>query len=209
MVTHSDLSPIPLFAALPDALLSRIASRAADIRANAGEWIVHDGDPAYFWVVLEGEIEAVKVAMGDIHQVTTFDSGEFFGEVPLMLGSPAFVGMRGLKPSRLARVDPIEFHAMITESPEAAAFLAQTLLRRVNFIRDAYEAAPVTQATIVGDRYDFACHDIRDFLARNQIAFEWLDPSDPGDAACIPQAAHASVAPQCSCATDVSSSLRV
>jgi thioredoxin reductase (NADPH) len=77
---------------------------------------------------------------------------------------------------------------MITECPDAAALLAQTLVRRVSFIRDSYAASPVTQATIVGDRYDFACHDIRDFLARNQIAFEWLDPSDPGDADCIPPA---------------------
>jgi len=52
--------------------------------------------------------------------------------------------------------------------------------------RDAYTAANVTQAAIVGGRYDLACHDVRDFLARNQIAYEWLDPSDPGDSEGLP-----------------------
>jgi thioredoxin reductase (NADPH) len=188
MITPAELIDVPVFAALSHAQLSRIAARAADIHANAGEWIVHEGDPAYFWALLSGEVEGVRTVAGQSVQATTFDPGEYFGEVPLMLTTPAFLGLRALKPSRLARVDPIEFHAMITESPEAAAILAQTLVRRVGVIRDAYAAAPVTQATIVGDRYDFACHDIRDFLARNQIVFEWLDPSDPGDVDCIPAA---------------------
>jgi thioredoxin reductase (NADPH) len=188
MITPAELIDVPVFAALSHAQLSRIAARAADIHANAGEWIVHEGDPAYFWALLSGEVEGVKTVAGQSVQATTFDPGEYFGEVPLMLTTPAFLGLRALRPSRLARVDPIDFHAMITESPEAAAILAQTLVRRVGFIRDAYAAAPVTQATIVGDRYDFACHDIRDFLARNQIVFEWLDPSDPGDVDCIPAA---------------------
>jgi thioredoxin reductase (NADPH) len=189
MIVPSELLAVPLFAALSHAQLSRIAARAADIHANADEWVIREGDLGYFWVLLDGEVEALRVIAGEARQVTTFDPGEYFGEVPLMLSTPAPVGVRALKPSRLARIEPNDFHAMISESPEAGAIVAQTLVRRVNFIREAYTAANVTQATIVGDRYDFACHDIRDFLARNQIAFEWLDPSDPGDAQCIPQAA--------------------
>jgi thioredoxin reductase (NADPH) len=189
MITPDELKKnVPLFALLSPAQRSRIAVRAADIHANEGEWIAHEGDPAYFWALLSGEVEAVKIVAGVSQQVTTFDPGEYFGEVPLMLTAPAFVGLRARQPSRLARIDPLDFHAMVTDCPDAAALLAQTLVRRVGFIRDAYAASAVTQATIVGDRYDFACHDIRDFLARNQIVFEWLDPSDPGDADCIPAA---------------------
>ena len=188
MITPAELQAIPVFAALSHAQLSRVAARAADIHANTGEWIVLEGDPPYFWALLEGEVEAVKMIAGEPRQVTTFDPNEYFGEVPLMLSTQAFAAVRALKPSRLARVEPIDFHAMISECADAGAIVAQTLVRRVNFIRDAYTTANVTQATIVGDRYDFACHDLRDFLARNQIGFEWLDPSDPGDAGCIPQA---------------------
>jgi thioredoxin reductase (NADPH) len=186
MITSRDLATVPFFEVLSPAQLARVASRAADIVANAGEWIVQDGDPAYFWALLSGELEAVKVVGGQRQQVTTFDPGEYFGEVPLMLSSPSFVSLRALKDSRLVRVDPNDFHAIVSESTAASALLAQTLSRRVNFIRDAYAAATVTQAKIVGDRYDFACHDIRDFLFRNQVAFEWLDPADADDATCIP-----------------------
>ena len=186
MITPADLADVPLFAAIPHALRARVAARSADVRANAGEWITYEGDPAYFWTLLEGEVERVKTVAGVEVQLTTFDPGEYFGEVPLMLGTESFAAMRALRPSRLMRTESADFHHLLTESAEAAALIAQTLSRRVTFISDAWTARNPTQATIVGDRLDMACHDVRDFLARNQIAFEWLDPSDPEDAEFIP-----------------------
>jgi thioredoxin reductase (NADPH) len=190
MITPAELADIPLFAALPHALRARLAARSADIRANVGEWISYEGDPAYFWTLLEGEVERVKTVAGEDVQMTTFDPGEYFGEVPLMLGTESFAAIRALRPSRLMRTDAADFHLLLTESAEAAAIMARSLSRRVTFISDAYAAANPTQATIVGDRLDFACHDIRDFLSRNQIAFEWLDPTDEADAEIIPAPAR-------------------
>jgi thioredoxin reductase (NADPH) len=171
---------------LPEALRARIASRSADISVEAGEWVVHEGSPAHFWVLLDGEVEAVKRYGGEMTPVSTFDPGEYFGEVPVMLGTNAYLGIRATRHSRLMRTDPADFHLMLTASSEVSAEIAQTLVRRVNLRRDAYTASNLTEAAIVGDRYDLACHDVRDFLARNQIAYEWLDPSDPGDAESMP-----------------------
>ena len=39
--------------------------------------------------------------------------------------------------------------------------------------------APVATVTIIGHRFDLACHDLRDFLARNRVLFRWHDPRDP------------------------------
>jgi thioredoxin reductase (NADPH) len=190
MITPDELAEVPLFAALPEALRARIASRSADIRANAGEWIVHDGDAAYFWTLLEGEVEVLSRYGGETQQITSFEPGEYFGEIPLMLGTSSFADVRAITAARLMRVDPADFHLMLTASEEAGTMLAASLVRRVNFRRDAYVAANVTEAAIVGDRYDFACHDLRDFLSRNQIAYEWLDPGNDGDAECMPAGAR-------------------
>jgi thioredoxin reductase (NADPH) len=190
MITPAELAGVPLFAAVPHALRARIAARSADIRANTGEWIAHEGDPPYFWTMLEGEVERVMTIAGEEVQATTFDPGEYFGEVPLMLSSASFAAIRALRPSRLMRTDPADFHLLLTESADAAALIAQSMSRRVAFISDAYASRNLTQATIVGDRLDFACHDVRDFLSRNQIAFEWFDPNDPADAAMLPASAR-------------------
>ena len=188
MITVADIADIPLYAAMPERLRARLAARAADIVVDPGEWIVHEGSAVHFWTVLDGQIEAVKRYGGDMAFVATFERGDYFGEVPLMLGTEAYVGIRAVTAARLMRTDPGDFHFMLTASPETSAEIAQTIARRVNLRRDAYLATNATQAAIVGDRYDLACHGLRDFLARNQIAYEWLDPSDPGDANCIPAA---------------------
>lgn len=190
MITPAELAGVPLFAAVSHALRARIAARSADIHANTGEWVSHEGDPPYFWTLLDGEVERVRVVAGQEVQVTTFDPGEYYGEVPLMLGAQSFAAIRALRPTRLMRTEPADFHLLLTESAEAATIIAQSLSRRVAFISEAYTAENPTQATIVGDRLDFACHDIRDFLSRNQIAFEWLDPNDPADAEVVPPAAR-------------------
>ncbi len=186
MISHDDICEIPLFKMLAPPLRDRLVARAADIQVPAGEWIVHDGDPPFFWALLSGEVESIKLIAGAEQRISSFDPGEYFGEVPLMLGTSALTSLRATRASRLMRVDPTDFHAMVGESTKAAATLAQTLVRRVNFIRHAYASADMMQATIVGGQYDFSCHDIREFLSRNQIAFEWLDPEDPVDAEAIP-----------------------
>ena len=186
MILPEEIDAIPLFAAMPEVVRARIASRSAEILAEPGEWIAREGDAPYFWTMLSGEVEIVKRYGGVEQQVTTFEAGDFFGEVPLMIGADSIANVRALQPSRLMRVDPPEFHVMMTASTEASEIIGESLIRRVNFRRDVYVAANVTEAAIVGDRYDLACHDLRDFLSRNQVLYEWLDPSAPGDANSMP-----------------------
>ncbi|HEX3467892.1 MAG TPA: FAD-dependent oxidoreductase [Candidatus Elarobacter sp.] len=188
MITVADIADIPLYAAMPERLRARLAARAADIVVDPGEWIVNEGSAAHFWTLLDGEVEAVKRYGGTTTWIATFERGDYFGEVPLMLGTEAYLGIRAVTAARLMRTDPADFHFMLTASPETSAEIAQTIARRVSLRSDAYISANATQAAIVGDRYDLACHDLRDFLSRNQIAYEWLDPSEPGDASCIPAA---------------------
>ena len=195
MITPAELADVPLFALVPHALRSRIASRSAEVRAKTGEWVSYEGDVAYFWTLLEGEVERVRVVGGKEVQVTTFDAGEYYGEVPLMLGTESFSTIRALQPSRLMRTDAADFHLLLTEAPDAAALIARTLSRRVGFISEYYTAENPTRATIVGDRLDLACHDVREFLSRNEVAFEWLDPSDPADADVIPPGARGADGP--------------
>lgn len=182
MIEPDELLAVPLFASASPTLRGRIAARSAEIVVAAGEWVTREGDAAYFWTLLSGEVERVRLLAGQEVQATTFDPGEFFGEFAVILGTEQFGAIRALQPSRLMRTDPADFNALIAASPEAAAIIAQTLTRRVTFFRDAYETFGARQITVVGSRHDAACHASRDFLSRNQITFDWLDLDDPLDA---------------------------
>ncbi len=185
MITQDELAGIDIFSSLTRGQQARIAGRSADIHVNSGEWVSYDGDPAYFWGVLDGEVEVLRRVAGEEHRVTTFESGESFGEIMLTLGTTSFGCVRALRKSRLARIDGGDFHTMLAESPEVAATIAATLSRRVTLIREAYTVAPTSRVTIVGTRDDLLCHDIRDFLARNHVPYEWFDPSDASDRECV------------------------
>ena len=131
MISPAEALAVPLLAAIAEPLRERIVARAADVRVSEGEWFLFEGDPAAFWIVIEGEVEVTSEASGRMEQMTTFDPGEFFGEVPLMLGAASFRSCRALRPSRLMRLDRADFHMMVAESKEASAIIAQTVVRRV------------------------------------------------------------------------------
>ena len=182
MIEAAELEEIPLFAGVEPALRARIASRSAEILAAPGEWVTREGDAAYLWIVLSGEVERVRLMSGRETQSTTFDPTEFFGEFSVILGTESFISIRALQPSRLMRIDPADLHLLITESEAAAAYMSQTLIRRVSIFRDGYGMYGARQAVVIGSDLDAASHAIRDFLSRNQVAFEWLDLDDPVDA---------------------------
>jgi thioredoxin reductase (NADPH) len=182
MIEPSELESIPLFAEVTPAVRARIASRAAEVIVAPQEWITQEGDAAYLWIVLSGEVERVRLLGGAETQATTFDPGEFFGEFAVILGIDAFTAVRALSPSRLMRVDPTDLHMLISESKEAAAFLAQTMVRRVGFFGNAYSTYGARQALVIGRDSDEASHAICDFLSRNQVLYEWFDLDDDVDA---------------------------
>jgi thioredoxin reductase (NADPH) len=190
MIVASEVEQFELFATMDHRIRSRIASRSADIRVDAGEWISNEGDAPYFWVVLSGEVELLKRVRASTEQITTFEPGEYFGELSLMIGAESISNARALSPARVMRIDPPDFYFMMTASPEASAIIGSALMRRVNFRRDFYLNSNWTEAAIIGYRYDPECHALRDFMSRNLISYEWLDPSEPNDFSNIPLAAR-------------------
>src|SRR5580692_4348597 len=96
MIQSDELLALPLYAGLPEALRARLASRAADYRVDAGEWLVQEGSRPYFWTVLDGQVEVVKRFGSHVSSFATFVPGEYFGESPLLLGAPVYVGVRAV-----------------------------------------------------------------------------------------------------------------
>lgn len=181
MITPEEIAAYEPYSALPPALLNRIASRAADIHANAGEVVLYAGESSSFWTVLSGEVEVLQRYGGEQVQLTTFDPGESFGEMQLVIGTDSTADVRALAPTRLMRIDPIDFQVMMAQSHEAQDFVTRTVVRRMSMRSEFFGQRQMSQAAVVGERFDFTCHDIREFLSRNQITFEWLDPAIPGD----------------------------
>jgi thioredoxin reductase (NADPH) len=179
MITAEQLRAVPLLAALPEAELEALAGHGADIRLRAGDWLIQEGEVASFFILLEGKTEVLKEFNGVARVLTTYIPGNYFGEVPLLLGSPAVASVRALEPSRVCAFEAADFRRLVSSCPILNGELLKTMATRVGRLQEVAAETPSASATIIGHRFDLAGHHLRDFLARNRVAFKWVDPTRP------------------------------
>src|SRR5262245_44107806 len=117
MFTTDDVRAIPIFSAIPGAVLERLAKSAADIQLAVGEFAVHEGDERAFYAVISGKFEVVKVFDGVARSLGWRAPGAIFGEVPLALGSPFPAGYRAAESSRLLRLDAQQYYTFAAAAP--------------------------------------------------------------------------------------------
>src|SRR5690348_10678109 len=182
MLTAEDLRAIPVFSSVPPAELERLARTAADIHLAAGEFAVAEGGERALYAVLSGKIEVVKLFDGVERRLGWRIPGTIFGEVPLALGSPFPGGYRAVEPSRVMRVEPAHYYRLAASDPEFATKMGALARERLGGLQAIAAEPPKARLLLVGNRWDPACAELRRFLARNQVSFEWLTP----DAAQLP-----------------------
>ena len=186
MITAADLHGMKLFEHLPLHELQAVADCAADIDLAEGSWLISEGEIPSFFGCIAGRLEVVKGVGDEMHPITEYEPGDTFGELPLLLDSSSLAGVRAIEHSRVFRLDPADFRELILTCPVLKGKVVATMTSRVgNIQRDTLETARHV-VTIVGPRWDLACHDVRDFLFRNHIAFVWYDPADESAHARIP-----------------------
>jgi thioredoxin reductase (NADPH) len=179
MLTIDEIRAIPLFSTLPDGELERLAHTSADLHLCPGEYAVHEGGERALYAVLSGKMEVVKLFDGVERTLGWRVPGTIFGEVPLALSSPFPGAYRAAEPSRVMRVDAQHYYALAAASSEVATRMGALARERIGGLQGLSAEPPKTRVTLVGARWDSACADLRQFLARNQISCEWLMPDAP------------------------------
>jgi thioredoxin reductase (NADPH) len=179
MVTAEEVGGIGIFASLGRLERERVARAAADIRLKTGEYAAHAGDERALLAVLEGRIEAVRIQDGLETVVGERAPGDIIGEVPMTLGTVFPVGFRAVEPTRVMRLEPNDYHAIVAAVPDLAKEVGRLASHRMGGPRGLQGLAadrPPPRAIVVGHRLDPDCTRLRRFLERNQITFEWLTP---------------------------------
>ena len=179
MLTVDDVAAIPLFSALPTSELERLARTSADLHLTRGEFAVPEGGERALFAVLSGRIEVIKTIDGVERTLGWRIPGTIFGEVPIALGTPFPGGYRAAEPSRVMRVDIQQYYAVAAVSEEVSLKVSALARERIGGLQSITDEPPKPRATLIGHRWDSACDNLRRFLARNQISFNWLTPDAP------------------------------
>ncbi|AEU36406.1 cyclic nucleotide-regulated FAD-dependent pyridine nucleotide-disulfide oxidoreductase [Granulicella mallensis MP5ACTX8] len=189
MITSDELNKIPIFACLEEPERQRFANKAADMHLKSGEWLIREGDIPYFYVLLEGDLALIKDVLGQPREFHRYKVGAFFGEVPILMGAPAFVSVQAKAWCRIARFDRQQLQELIRDSAACSAIILQTMNARLASVQEWMKEIPSSRVFIVGSQYDTDCRDIRSFLSMNRIPYEWVDREREPDRVpiCLPK----------------------
>jgi thioredoxin reductase (NADPH) len=169
-ITSSRIEKI--FPKLTPAQISRIATRGHVRSMEEGEVLYEQGQRAApFFVVISGELEVVRPSVPVETLVTTYELGQFTGEVGSLSGRRTLFRVRAAKPGKVIELDRQQMLTLIQTDAELGEILMRAfILRRVELI-----AAGVGDTVLIGSAYSASTLRIKGFLMRNGHPYSYMD----------------------------------
>jgi signal transduction histidine kinase len=135
VTTLKELRQVPLFEGLTDEQLGEVLEEGSEAFIPAGEVGGREGEPVdHLYVILEGEFRWSKKVDGGEVVMNTYGSGEFFAEVPLLLGKPFLATWRALADSRVFALPNETFRRMLTTHPSFSNAVLEMLAQRIQVL---------------------------------------------------------------------------
>jgi signal transduction histidine kinase len=136
LTTIEELRRSSLFEGLSDEKLGRIIAEGTEVRVRRGEVFAREGEPVeHLYVVLDGELRITKLVDGREMVINNYGPGVFFGEVPLLAGTPFLASGRALEDSRLFAIPKAIFRKMLTYYPSFGDTVLETMAHRVRILQ--------------------------------------------------------------------------
>ncbi len=152
------------------AVLEALGSRRS---VTAGEYLYREGDITYdFYVIRSGAVEIVLRSDGEEQIIVRHGPGRFLGELNLLTGQRVYLSARVAQPGEVLVVPKAALQQVIAMHPGLSDTILAAFLARRSVLLSGASAA----IRVVGSRFSPESLQIREFLARNQIPHEWLDP---------------------------------
>jgi len=185
MITPQELQRFELFSGLNQELCERLCRQIADISVPTGEVLMYEGDGKALFGVIRGRFEGSSSMIdGPAGKFIYRDEGELMGEMSMAFGMPQPSTYRATETSRVFRIDPNNYYSIIAEVPEVGERLGRIAFDRISGptgLHALLASSTPIRAIVLGRRNDPDCAELRRFIDRNQIPFEWLDPDIPTD----------------------------
>jgi len=160
------------FPTLTDAQVATLAKFGTRRPLRDGEHLFKAGDRVYkFFVVERGAVEIVERSSGEPKTVTVHQVHEFGGDVSLVTGRPALVSAVARGDTEVFEIAPSDIRRIMGERPALGELLLRAFIAR----RELLVASDFQGLRVLGAGSSRDTFRIRDFLARNQVPFTWID----------------------------------
>jgi thioredoxin reductase (NADPH) len=161
-----------IFAKLTASQIDRIAAVGRERHATAGEILMEAGKIASrFFVIVRGQVEAVRPTPGGDAAVAVHHAGQFTGEVNILSGRRSVVTLRASENSDLLELTREQLLALIQTDNELSEILLRAfILRRLELI-----AQHLGDVVVLGSNHSPATLRVREFLTRNGHPYSSVD----------------------------------
>src|SRR6266487_5055936 len=161
-----------IFPKLTSVQIDRIATRGHVHSMEEGEVLYGQGHRAApLFVVISGELEVVRPSVPVETLITTYESGQFTGEVGTLSGRRSLFRVRATKPGKVIELDRQQMLALVQTDAELGQILMRAfILRRVELI-----AAGVGDIVLIGSIHSAGTLRIKEFLMRNGHPYSYID----------------------------------
>jgi len=160
------------FPKLDDAHLATLAKFGTRRVLRDGEYLFKAGDRELkFFVVERGAVEIVEHSSGETKRVTLHERHEFSGDVSVVTGRPALVSAIARGDTEVFEISLNDIRRIMGERPALGELLLRAFIAR----RELLVASDFQGLRVLGAGSSRDTFRIRDFLARNQVPFTWID----------------------------------
>jgi len=160
------------FPMLDDAQVATLAKFGTRRVLRDGEHLFKAGDREYkFFVVERGAVEIVEHSSGETKRVTLHERHAFGGDVSLVTGRPALISGIARGDTEIFEISRDDIRRIMAERPA----LGDVLLRAFIARRELLVASDFQGLRVLGASSSRDTFRIRDFLAKNQVPFTWID----------------------------------
>jgi thioredoxin reductase (NADPH) len=143
---------------------------------SVGQVLAAAGDLSYdLMVVLEGQVECSDIHDGRRRSLLVHGPGDFIAELDLLTGQRVYATFVVIQAGSIIRVPRGAVKTVMEADSVLGELLMQTMFRR----REALLLLR-SGVQIIGSRYSPDSQRLREFAARNRLAYSWIDlDSDP------------------------------
>jgi thioredoxin reductase (NADPH) len=168
-----------VFPALSEAQIERVEARGQVRALTPGEVLIEQGDATVpFFVMLSGELQAVRPTELGKRIITLSGRGQFTGEINTLSGRRTMFRLQATEPGEVIELDRHEMMSLVQGDAEIGEIVVRAfILRRAGLV-----SGHVGDVVLVGSAHSADTLRLKEFLVRNGHPYSYLDLEHDTDA---------------------------
>ena len=161
-----------VFPTLSDAQIERIRARGRVRTVAVGEILVEQGDAGIpFFVILSGELEAVRPTDFGKRVITLSGRGQFSGELNTLSGRATMFRVQAAEATEVVELTREQMMALVQGDEEIGEIVMRAfILRRAGLVK-----GEVGDVVVIGSAHSSDTWRLKEFLLRNGHPYSYLD----------------------------------